>query len=201
MHETTPLHHTMSRQEVVECTALLLERRWETDMNAMDDDGDTPLHDACRLGSLARVRLLLDAGARTDARDDDLGTTPLHIACDRGRVGCVRLLLEAGAATQEVDASGRTATVLANFRGNLRCVSLIRRVDWLRAVRGVGAGVRLSLDWTVDTHELLADADRRLLQRAVGALLLVDARREGGGTLGREGALAAVAGLARLMGV
>ena len=49
--------------------------------------------------------------------------------------------------------------------------------------------------------KLLADADRSLLHRALGALLLVDARREGGATLGREGALAFVAGLARLVGV
>ena len=51
------------------------------------------------------------------------------------------------------------------------------------------------------THDLLAPKHRELLHRAVGALLLVDARREGGATLGREGALAVVAGLARLMEV
>jgi hypothetical protein len=57
------------------------------------------------------------------------------------------------------------------------------------------------IDWTEGTHDLLLDEERRLLDRALGALLLVDARREGGGTLGREGALAFVAGLARVAGV
>ena len=62
-------------------------------------------------------------------------------------------------------------------------------------------GAPLSLDWTESTDELLVSADRRLLHRALGALLLVDARREGRTRLGREGALAFVTAVARAAGV
>eukprot|EP00292_Cryptomonas_paramecium_P017503 CAMPEP_0113725594 /NCGR_PEP_ID=MMETSP0038_2-20120614/39861_1 /TAXON_ID=2898 /ORGANISM="Cryptomonas paramecium" /LENGTH=101 /DNA_ID=CAMNT_0000655903 /DNA_START=159 /DNA_END=460 /DNA_ORIENTATION=+ /assembly_acc=CAM_ASM_000170 len=39
----------------------------------------TPLHEACRRGSLRAARLLLDAGSRVDNRDVT-GDTPLHCA-------------------------------------------------------------------------------------------------------------------------
>ena len=50
------------------------------------------------------ARMLLDAGARMDIRDDLLKSTPLGWACRWGRVGSVRLLLERGADGAEADA-------------------------------------------------------------------------------------------------
>jgi ankyrin repeat protein len=43
------------------------------------------------------ARVLLDAGARLDIRDDLLRSTPLGWACRWGRAGLVKLLLERGA--------------------------------------------------------------------------------------------------------
>ena len=46
------------------------------DVNAMDDDGATPLHHAAWEGDLALIRRLLDAGADPSATDRRFGTTP-----------------------------------------------------------------------------------------------------------------------------
>jgi ankyrin repeat protein len=53
---------------------------------------------------VAFATLLLDAGARTDTRDDLLKSTPLGWACRWGHVEIARLLLERGADPAEPDA-------------------------------------------------------------------------------------------------
>jgi ankyrin repeat protein len=68
--------------------------------------GEQPLHVAAYAGNAEAVRLLLDAGADVDARDDQFESTPLAFATvgsgeqaglRRDWVGVVRLLLDAGA--------------------------------------------------------------------------------------------------------
>ena len=53
---------------------------------------------------VALATLLLDAGARTDRRDNFLKSTPLGWACRWGRINLVRLLLDRGADPIEADA-------------------------------------------------------------------------------------------------
>jgi ankyrin repeat protein len=53
---------------------------------------------------LAFATILLDKGARLDARDDLLKSTPLGWACRWGRVELVDLLLARGADPVEADA-------------------------------------------------------------------------------------------------
>jgi len=48
--------------------------------------------------------MLLDAGARLDARDEWNKSTPLGTACRKGRIELVRLFLERGADPVEADA-------------------------------------------------------------------------------------------------
>ena len=50
------------------------------------------------------ARMLLDAGSRTDLRDDLLRSTALGWACRWGRVHFVKLLLDRGADPAEADA-------------------------------------------------------------------------------------------------
>jgi ankyrin repeat protein len=198
--ERTPLHLACACGSV-EYAAVLLEAG--ANVRAVDWLGLTPLHKACSYAHVGTARLLLEAGADVDAVDD-LESTPLHYACERGSSKCTRLLLEAGANGRASTASGKTPSGLANVVGSVHhraCRRLVRRANFIRAERGVPVGAPLFLDWTESTHHLLVKADKRLLTRALGALLLVDARREGGATLGREGALAFVAGLARVAGV
>lgn len=86
------------------CFRLLLDR---VDPSLQSESGRTMLHTVVARGERKHVpfaRMLLDAGARTDLRDDLLGSTPLGWACRWGRVHFVKLLLERGADPLEPDA-------------------------------------------------------------------------------------------------
>ena len=76
--------------------------------------GETPLHTAAYWGNAPVVRVLLDAGAEVDCRDDNFEGTALAFATvgsgeQSGKPGdwveTVRLLVEAGAARQDVGVS------------------------------------------------------------------------------------------------
>jgi len=45
----------------------------------VDVEGDTPLHDACRLGHVASAKLLVNAGAAKDVKNKK-GETPIQLA-------------------------------------------------------------------------------------------------------------------------
>ena len=72
------------------------------DPNARDRHGRTPLHLTTQT---ARVKLLLEHGAKATARDNQ-GLTPLHRSC--GRPEAADLLLKHGADLHAVDKEGRT---------------------------------------------------------------------------------------------
>ena len=85
------------------CFRLLLNR---ADSN-QSDSGWTMLHTVMAQGGkehLPYAEILLDAGARTDIRDDLLKSTALGWACRWGRVHFVKLLLERGVDPLETDA-------------------------------------------------------------------------------------------------
>jgi ankyrin repeat protein len=73
----------------------------------------TPLIWAIRAGSASIVRLLLDHGADTEARDKFFGKTPLFWACENPNLDVLRLLLERGAHTEVRCRSCSGATPLA----------------------------------------------------------------------------------------
>jgi hypothetical protein len=85
---------------------LVLDR---CDPNVREAFGRTILHDVAaewcnsedRIGP---ATMLLDAGARLDARDDLLKSTPLGWACRWGRIELVKLYLSRGADPIEADA-------------------------------------------------------------------------------------------------
>jgi ankyrin repeat protein/uncharacterized glyoxalase superfamily protein PhnB len=62
---------------------------------ARGDDGRTGLHAA--VAHVDAVRVLLDAGAEIDARDDADNATPLHLAAGGNHLATARALLDAGA--------------------------------------------------------------------------------------------------------
>jgi ankyrin repeat protein len=96
------------------CFRLILAR---THANQKGSFGRTILHDVMAMGhhdgvsgwitedeALAFAVTLLDAGARTDVRDDLLQSTPLGWACRWGRTPIVRELLNRGVDSVELDA-------------------------------------------------------------------------------------------------
>ena len=69
---------------------------------------DEALQGAAMFGRADMVKLLLEAGADVEARDE-FGDTALHEAAKRGHAAVVKLLLEAGADMEARDESGDTA--------------------------------------------------------------------------------------------
>ncbi len=76
-------------------------------VNASNNDGETPLHEAAYRGHEAVARLLLEKGAAVNAATKD-GVTPLHRAAAEGREAVARLLLEKGAAVEAATEGGWT---------------------------------------------------------------------------------------------
>ena len=79
--------------------------------------GMTLLHWASRANSLECVKLLLDRGADTDARNS-AHRTPLQLAAEHGKAGAIRLLARAGADLDTQDRKGRTPLHRATYEGH-----------------------------------------------------------------------------------
>lgn len=84
-------------------------------IHASDQAGSTPLHHAAGFGSLATMKLLVDAGADVNAKNRR-ASTPLHWAIrDEAKV---RLLLSHGAGLNTKQADGRTPLYQAASLGD-----------------------------------------------------------------------------------
>ncbi len=98
----------LDRTGYLQCFRLVLGA---SDPNIVGPFGRTILHEIAAMRDwitedevIAFARAALEAGARSDGRDDILKSTPLAWACRWGRIKLVRLLLEHGAVLEEKDA-------------------------------------------------------------------------------------------------
>ena len=113
----TVLHIAAAHNRAPQVTALLLQRG--ADIHARGKYGDTPLHDAARLGAPAVVELLLRHGGKINARDTRQ-ETPLHEAAWSNTPEVVALLLRHGADAQSLDRHGKTPLDWARQRVDMR---------------------------------------------------------------------------------
>ena len=78
------------------------------DIEARDESGGTPLHDACRQGSYDVVRFMIEeAGADFSVINDD-AESPLHEACREGHDEIAMYLISCGADVLAKDCNGDT---------------------------------------------------------------------------------------------
>ncbi len=98
----------LNRSGYLECFQLVLGA---SDANIVGSFGRTILHEIAAMRDwiaedevAAFGRAALEAGARTDHRDDILKSTPLGWACRWGRIKLVQLFMEYGAVPEETDA-------------------------------------------------------------------------------------------------
>jgi hypothetical protein len=89
-----------------------------------------PLHSAAAARSVSIARLLLEHGARVNARQGrtDRGFTPLMEAAFNGQVEMVELLLGHGADPSMKDDDGKSAVDHARVRGHAALAQRLGRV-------------------------------------------------------------------------
>ncbi|ESO83528.1 hypothetical protein LOTGIDRAFT_133274 [Lottia gigantea] len=75
--------------------SMLRRASLQMDLNALNDAGLTPLHQACLDGNYGAVRMLVSHGADINRKDTDCWT-PLHAACAEGHAQIVKYLLKKG---------------------------------------------------------------------------------------------------------
>lgn len=79
-----------------------------SDVNAVDDEGNSPLVLASGRGSMGSVQLLLGAGAVTERNGHERLKTALQSACAGSHLACASLLLDHGARVDSEDSESRT---------------------------------------------------------------------------------------------
>ena len=121
--------HVAAANGNVEMVKLLLKNNASVNIKA-PNYGKTPLHEACEIyeGNPEVVRLLLDAGAKVDTRDDR-GYLPIHLVFLYGEllepdvlqhIKVVKLLVDRGASpTAEEVQHGRTPLMLSAEYGHV----------------------------------------------------------------------------------
>ncbi len=96
------------------------------EINAKDNHGDTPLHNATLRGNKELVALLLAKGAQISAKNKN-GDTPLHNAATLQESGINDLLLAGGAEINAKNKSGETPLQKAVAVSNTALATLLRQ--------------------------------------------------------------------------
>ena len=80
------------------------------------DEGESALHLAILTGDVRICKILLENGARPDARNA-IGNTPLHLATESNSVPLVQRILEQNVTVDAQNDAGQTALHIASFNG------------------------------------------------------------------------------------
>lgn len=121
--------HLVAKDSDLNWLAFLVQKGARVDLK--DNQGNTPLMDAVRVGFVDGARILIAKGAQVNA-SNSLGETPLIIAVQRRDVPMTRLLLTEGADPAKRDTStGMTPRDYAVRDG--RSDAIIRLMDEIKA--------------------------------------------------------------------
>jgi ankyrin repeat protein len=95
-------------------------------VSAVSSDGWTPLHLAAHFSKQEAVRLLLNKGAKVDARSANaIENTPLHAAAAGRAAGVATLLLDHGASVNARQQGGWTALHAAARNGDIEFARIL----------------------------------------------------------------------------
>ncbi len=114
--KNTPLHYAAASRHLVIAQMLIDSQNFNPEnINAQNEDGETPLHVAIRKNRLDMVKLLIEKGA--DLKNiNTCGDTPLHVAVQNSwfyQFDIVNLLIEKGADVHLENKQGKTPLSMA----------------------------------------------------------------------------------------
>ena len=151
------------------------------DVNAKGRSGKTPVMEAARLGMLQNVKILVDAGAELDARDDmDRNVVMFGAMAKQSSLDIVKLLLEKGAPNYSFTDKGDTPLFLAIDHGNTEtALYLLANLEKFAGNQGLHVGP-VDIEYTIFNryneatviglaamkHAIYAD-DRRIVEALV----------------------------------
>lgn len=120
------ISHTYIREAIIKDDHSFLEiiiGFLEGVIDERDQDGNTHLHLAAKLGNDNCVKILLDNGAQSLINNE--GETPLGIAVNHNNIKVVKALLEGGADVHSIDSHGKTALHIAATNGHAEVAKLL----------------------------------------------------------------------------
>jgi ankyrin repeat protein/beta-lactamase regulating signal transducer with metallopeptidase domain len=125
LQESTKLHNACSNGDI-KVVEFLIDKG--ADINARNRRGATPLWIAASGDQKEIVELLLEKGADINATDRRRQCTPLWIAVRNGNKDNVELLIEKGANIHTPDNQGQTPLAIAQQRGHIEIVELLKKL-------------------------------------------------------------------------
>ncbi|CAG5136441.1 unnamed protein product [Candidula unifasciata] len=142
--------------DIQACHSMLRRASVQLDINGLDSNGLTPIHNAVLEGNLAAVKLLVQHGADVNRKDSDTWT-PLHAACANGEADIARYLLSKGANKDIKTNDGERPLDLCDAR-DFAIISVMLESDKARKARLLSAPEE-ELEFDVDDKKLNDNSD------------------------------------------
>jgi ankyrin repeat protein len=139
----------VSRTNALECVRNALENG--ADVNARDDDGETPLMQACWHKNTEIIDLLLSHGADIHARNK-YGETMVTMTAWSGNPNVLKFLLSKGANIDDKNDNDETPLILATKRGRFQMMSTL--ISEGADINAGDTGGRTALSWAVWRRDL-----------------------------------------------
>ena len=161
----------LSKKDSVGAVAMIKKG---TDVNAVDNNGTSPLMNACRWADDWSVSFLLRHGAKADNPKSPKGRTPLMIGCAYySGVGICRMLIDHGANVNAVAQDNITPLMLAAHNAKLDVVELLLKKGANPKVRDAAGKTAWDYASKADVSEYLTKSvkDTRVDKQGVMELL------------------------------
>jgi ankyrin repeat protein len=108
----TPL--TLALKAINEKAVLMLQETRQFDVDTVDSDGDTPLHNACLHANQYTIKTILNTHININSPNNN-AETPIHVAFKLNNDTAVQMLREQNAVLNVVDYNMRTPLITAAY--------------------------------------------------------------------------------------